>query len=262
MSLTAKSTLVFCATGHLGRAAAAALHRHGARVQLVARDRQRAAELQRDLGVADAPLVADVRDPEQVDAAIAETHRRQGRIDVVFNGVGPRAAEAGYGQLAADLPLDRFDATLGSIVGGQFVTAAAISRYWRERGQAGTLLLLTSSMSRVKLAGSPALSAASAAVEGLMRSLAGELGPLGGRAICINPTALPETATIRETAELQAARLGVPVEAMMQGMRGGLTGRPPSLAEVGDLIAFAASDAGAILNSHVVDADRGTASVI
>ena len=262
MDLTSKTALVFCATGHLGAAAAAALHRHGARVQLAARDRERATELQRDLGIADAPLLVDVRKPDQVDAAVAETHARHGRVDIALNAVGPRAAAAGYGQLAADLPLDRFDATLELIVGAQFVTAAAVSRYWRAHGTAGTLLFLTSSMSRVKLAGSPALSAASAAVEGLMRSLAGELGPLGGRAICINPAALPETATIRETAELQATRLGLPAEAMMQGMRGGLTGRPPTLAEVGELIAFAASDAGAILNSHVVDVDRGKASVI
>lgn len=258
-----RTCLVFAAGGAISTATARALHRSGVEVALAARNPDALTDLHRELGCSVPVQRVDVLDPMQVDAAFATVQQHLGSVDAVFNGVGPRAADAGYGTTLADLSLDSFTDLHRLVVGGQFVTARAAARHWTSVGQAGTVLTLSSSLSRLKMSGMAGLASASAAIEGLTRAIAAELAPLGGRAICINATAMPETRTINETNALQAKRLGILPAALMAGMQQGyLLGRGPSLEELGDLIAFAASPAGAILNGHVIDADRGATSVL
>ncbi len=257
------SCLVFAAGGAISSAAARALHQSGAKVTLAARNPESVAHLHQELGCVLPVQRVDVLDPDQVTAAINNVQKQFGRVEVIFNGVGPRAVEADYGTAIADLSLDSFTKLHKLVVGGQFVTAQCAARHWQSLGTAGTVISLTSSLSRMKMTGMAGLASASAAIEGLTRAIASELAPLGGRATCINVTALAETRTIAETNALQAKRMGISPEALLAGMKQGyLTGRGPTLAEVGELIAFVASPAGAILNSHIIDADRGTRSVI
>ncbi len=263
MQLHPKTALVFAATGAISQAVARTLAEHGAHVTLVAREPDALRDFANEIGAEVHLTSVDILDPASVDAVFADLHRHRGSVDIVFNGIGPRAADIGSGTLAADLDPTSLDDALRSIVTGQFITAAAAHRLWREHDGAGTVILLSSSLAKLKMGGMSGITAASAAVEGLTRGLAAELAPLGGRAVCVTATALPETRTIHETTALQAARLGIPAEAMAEGMRGGyLLDRGPSLAEVGQLVAFLASDAGAVLNSHIIDADRGATGVL
>lgn len=263
MHLTHHIAVIFCAGGAISQAVARALHGHGATVVLAARRLSTAQALHDQLSLSDLIAEVVVLNEAAVETFLEEVHARYGRLDSVFNGVGPRAADPGYGQLAADLPLATFLDLHRLVVGGQFVTGSAAGRVWRRRETCGTLVLLTSSLSRLKMSGMSGLAAASAAVEGLTRAFAAELGEIGCGAVCVNATALPETRTIQETTALQAARIGSPPEALAQGMaQGSLLKRAPSLPEIGELVAFLLSPAGAVLNSHIVDADCGTTSVI
>ncbi len=263
LDLTHHVALVFCASGTISSAVARAFHAAGATVVLTARRPAEAERLRLELGLADPIYPVDVLDESSVTTVLTEVYRVYGRLDSVFNGVGPRAQQAGYGQLATELTLPAFRSAFDLIVGGQFVTGRAAARVWAASGTTGTLVLLSSSLARLKLAGMSGLAAASAAVEGLTRSFAAELAPLGCRAVCINATALAGTRSILETSALQAARLGVSADMINEGMaRGGLLGRTPTPAQVADLIVFAASEFGIVLNSHVIDADCGTASVL
>ncbi len=244
MLLQNKITHTFAGDGALTPAATAGFQRAGALTTASGRD-------------------VDVLDEAAIDAALRSTWTAHGGLDVVFNGVGPQAFQAGSGPPATVLDPNTFSDTLRLIVVGQFLTARCAARLWQEKGKPGTIIMLTSSLSRLKAPRMTSISTASAAIEGLSRSLAAEFGADGIRVVCVNGTAFSETKTIQDTSRLQAEAVGVPPEAVLQGMRQGYSlGRPPTVAEFGDLVAFLASDHGAILNSHVVDADRGTLNVI
>lgn len=245
MYLSNRIATVFSAQGALATAAADGMERAGATVHRADR------------------AAADVLDEAAIEHFLRRVHAKTGRIDVVFNGVGPRAAAAGTGTTSTALDYSAFTMGMNLIIGGQLLTARTAARLWMEWGQTGTIVLLTSSLSRLKMPNATVISTASAAVEGLARTLAAEYGRHGIRVACVNGTAFPETETIRETAALQARAAGIPAETMLEGMQQGYSlGRGPTLTEFGDLVALLASDSGAILNSHIIDADRGALNVL
>jgi len=90
------------------------------------------------------------------------------------------------------------------------------------------------------------------AIETFSRILAGELGASGIRVICLRPDAIPEalpTSHARKVFNGFAERAGVSIEEMLatRASTGTLLKRFPTLAEVAEFAAFAASDrAGAI----------------
>lgn len=253
MSLANKTAAVFCSTGELSQAAAAGLQRAGATVCLAAR------RAEPNTGIHS----VDVLEEAQIESFLRAIRSEHGSLDVIFNGVGPSANAAGSGLPSTQLSTEQFYQTLQTIVGGQWLTARVAARLWQESGDSGTIVLLTSSLSRLKSPNMTSISVASAAVEGLCRTLAAEYGRYGIRVVCVNGTAFTETETIRETARLQSEAAGIPLEAMLEAMGQGYTlGRGPELNEFGDLVAFLASSKGAILNSHIIDADRGSLHVI
>ena len=67
----------------------------------------------------------------------------------------------------------------------------------------------------------------------------------------------------KETTAANAKTMGVPVEEFRKlTAQKHLLKQAPSLQNIGALAAFMASDEGAILNSHIIDADYGTMAVI
>ncbi|MGH9208041.1 MAG: SDR family oxidoreductase [Acidimicrobiales bacterium] len=86
-----------------------------------------------------------------------------------------------------------------------------------------------------------------AAIEAFCRHLAGELGPLGVRVVCLRPDAIPEAARngshSREVFRLHAERVGMTSEEFWGELKGGtLLCRLPTLAEVANVAAFMGSD--------------------
>lgn len=263
MYLRNKNAAIFSATGELAAAAARGLAREGANVHLSARSPESATILAAEVSPIQSVAQVDVLNEAAIERWLREVREQNGSLDLVFNGVGPSAEEAGSGSHSTDLDYDAFNSGVSLIVGGQFLTARVAARLWREWGESGTIIFLTSSLSRIKAPNMTTISVASAAVEGLTRTLSAEYGRDGIRVVCVNGTAFPETETIQETTRLQAQAAGVPPEVIAQGMAAGYTlGRGPNLQEFGNLVAFLATDAGAILNSHIIDADRGALSVI
>lgn len=81
--------------------------------------------------------------------------------------------------------------------------------------------------------------------------------------ICLNPSALHDIRTIRDTNQANAQNLGIPAKLMAKQMRqSSLLSKSPITRDIGTLAAFLLSDGGAILNSHIIDADFGVANVI
>ncbi len=82
--LSGASVLLAGATGGLGRALGAELHRRGASLTLVARDAVRLDALQ----LAGARVALDLRSPEACAAAVSAAVDQCGRLDIVVNAVG------------------------------------------------------------------------------------------------------------------------------------------------------------------------------
>lgn len=266
MILQNKTAVVFAAGGAIAGAVARAFAAKGAKVYVTARTLAAAetlsAAINSDGGIAEA-LQADALNEKDIDAVFSKVAADNGKIDIVFNGIGIRPDESQYGTPSTMLTYDNFLKPLTTIVGSQFLTSRAAAKYMAQTSSQGTILTLTSSLSRSKIPFMAGVTAASTGVEGLTRCLAAEFGMLGIKVICINPTGLGETRTIQETTAANAATIGIPVEAFAAELsKGYLLNKTPSLQDVGNMAAFLASDEGAVLNSHIVDVDFGYRSVI
>jgi len=266
MNLNNKVAVVFAANGAIASEVAKALAQHGAEVFLSGRNLDRlqllADEINKNGGYAKAYTV-DALDESQIDSFITEIVAEKYRLDVVFNGIGLRAAELDYGTPSTQLSFDKFMMALQTNLGSQFLTSRLAARHMMASGSRGTIITLTASLSRIKAPLMAGITAACAGIEGLTRSLAAEYGRSGIKVICLNPTALTDTRTIKETNELNAKAAGMQSEALLEQMKSNyLLGKSPETRDIGELAAFLASDTGALLNSHVIDADFGTFNVI
>lgn len=249
MLLQDRIAIVYGAAGSVGGATARAFARDGAHVVLTGRTRDPldvvAAEIHTAGGHAEVAVV-DALDPEAVDAHAGAVVAEHGRIDISINATSLRGDLQGT-------PLRRMtpeDFLLPALTGlrSQFCTTTAAAR---RMADAGSGVILTLSTSAAALAGrdrrfhaTGGFGVACAAIEELTRSLAGELGPYGVRVVCLRPDALPETWGERTE----------PVRAAERFMTDGTAlGRMPTLQQVADAAAFAASDragaiTGAVLN--------------
>ncbi len=264
--LNNKVAVVFAASGAIAGSVAQAFALAGAKVYVTGKDPavvgKLADEIIQNGGWATA-LRADALSEADIDAVFEQVVAEQGKVDIVFNGIGIRPSQSQYGTPATVISYENFLKPITTIVGSQFLTSRAAAKYMVATKSAGTILTLTSSLSRSKIPFMAGVTAASTGIEGLTRSLAAEFGMVGIKVICINPTGMGETRTIQETAAANAATIGIPVEAFAQELgKGYLLGKTPSLNDVAKVATFLVSDAGAALNSHVIDVDFGYKSVI
>lgn len=194
---TGKVALITGAAHGQGRAAALALAREGARIAAVdvARplpypgyalgsrdDLASLAEACRALGVECLTFAADVRDDAAVAAAVAETVRRFGRIDILFNNAGICA----YG-LAHELTEEAWDAMLDINLKGSWLVARRVIPVMIAQGSG--VILNNSSVAGLRGMGRLSHYAASKwGLTGLTKSWAIELAPHGIRVNSLHPT--------------------------------------------------------------------------
>lgn len=172
-------------TGGIARA----LSEAGARVAITSRKRENL-ELMRDLieknGGECFAIPADVRDYAAVEAAISETVKTFGKIDVVVNG-----AAGNFLCNAGELSANGFGTVIDIDAKGTFnVCRAAFEELKKTRGQIlniSATLHLTATPMQIHV------SAAKAAVDAMTRNLAVEWGRFGIRANGIAPGPIEDT---------------------------------------------------------------------
>lgn len=180
LGLEGKVVVVTGATGGIGRALVAAFAGQGARVVLVDREADRAAEVAAELGGTLA-LGCDIGQPEAVAEAAARVAAELGGADVLVNN----AAILRPGALAT-LPVADWDAMLRVNLTGYLVAAQEFGRAMVEKG-AGALIHIASIAGTQPQPASGAYSASKAATLMLSRQLAQEWGPKGVRSNCVSP---------------------------------------------------------------------------
>ena len=87
-TIAGKVIVITGASSGIGRAAAVALGREGAKLVVVARREDRLKQLQQEINGDTLVLPFDLRDPQQVAQMIEQTMNRYGRIDVLINNAG------------------------------------------------------------------------------------------------------------------------------------------------------------------------------
>jgi len=261
-----KVAVVFAANGAIASEVAKAYAENEAEVFASGRNLKSIEELAVTLRTKGATVHAhqvDAMDEEAIDEYLQTVFAKAGKVDVVFNGIGLRAADLQFGTPSTELPYHLFMKALDVSLGSQFLTARIAARHMMQASKPGTIIMLSASLSRIKTPFMAGITAACAGIEGLTRSLAAEYGQAGIRVVCLNSTALGETRTIRETTELNARQIGIPAEVMAQQMQQGyLLGKFPTTHDIGRLAVFLGTETGALLNSHVIDADFGAHNVI
>jgi 3-oxoacyl-[acyl-carrier protein] reductase len=183
-SLAGKVALVTGGSRGIGAAIARRLAGEGAAVAITyASARQKADEVVRDIEAADGRAMAiraDSADPAAVRNAVARTAQAFGRLDVLVNNAG----------IAAIAPLDEFsledfDRLVAVNVRGVFVASQEAARHMGEGGRIITIGSVNAD--RMPFAGGSVYAMTKAAVAGLTRGLARDLGARGITANNVQP---------------------------------------------------------------------------
>jgi 3-oxoacyl-[acyl-carrier protein] reductase len=258
-----KHAVVFGAGGSIGAAVAKEFAVEGARLFLAGRTKSNVDDVAKQIvatgGHANAEVV-DALDDAAVNGYIDSIVKRTGRIDIVFNAVGPLVSEYGNGKNAEDLAIEEFMAPLMTIVKSQFITARAAARHMVKQ-HSGVIIFLTGSPARGHVEGATAIGAAFGAIESLSENLAVEVSPLGVRVVCLRTTANTDSRTIQQTLDALAAKMNVTKDQMIARMANlNFLKTPASISDTAKTAAFLGSDRARMMTGTVVNSTAGAAA--
>ena len=181
-----KRVLVTGASSGLGAHFARLLARNGAAIVIAARRKDKLAALAQELGELGASgvteLALDVADIASVRQAFEEIATSGADLDVVVNNAGI----SGDG-LAIDLPIEEFDAVVGTNLRGVWMVATEAARRWKLAQRGGAIINIASIQAERVAPGLAAYSASKAAVVQLTKSLALEWARFGIRVNALEP---------------------------------------------------------------------------
>ena len=241
MLLKGKAAVIYGGGGSIGGAVARAFSREGAKLFLAGRTRARLEKVARDISGAEIAEV-DALDEKQVERHADAVAAKAGRIDIALNAIGIVHVQ---GTPFAELTLEDYAHPIAAYTRTNFITARAVARHMVKNGS-GVILTLSTPGSRMAGVGFLGYGVTCGAIETFSRILAGELGASGVRVICLRPDAIPQalpTSHARQVFQGFAERAGISIEEMLQHAAGRtLLKRFPTLAEVAEYAAFAASD--------------------
>ena len=227
-------------TGGVARAFAEA----GASVALVSRKMEHlepAAQLINENGGKAIAVAADVRQPAEVEAAIAKTIEAFGKIDIVVNG-----AAGNFLCKAEELSPNGFGTVVDIDLKGTFnVSRAAFAQLKEHRGQ---ILNISATLHYLGTPMQLHVSAAKAGVDALTRNLAVEWGRYGIRVNAIAPGPIEDTEGMQRL---------VPEPVRERLKKNVPLGRFGKIADIEKAALFICSDAGSFINGEVLVVDGG-----
>lgn len=185
--------------------------------------------------------VANVVDPEQVEAAVKEAFDAFGSIDILVNNAGVIRDNLFFKMTDSD-----WQTVMDVHLKGSFNAARAVQKYMVQN-KYGRIISI-SSTSALGNRGQANYAAAKAGLQGFTKTLAIELGKFGITANSVAPGFI-ETEMTKET----AARIGIPfetlIEASVSQIPAGRTGKPVDIANA---VAFFADEKSSFVNGQVL----------
>jgi 3-oxoacyl-[acyl-carrier protein] reductase len=244
--LTGKNAIIYGGGGRIGSAVATAFAEEGARVFLAGRTRSRLEEVASRIRAAGGS--AEVAEVDALDERAVDDHAAavaaQGGLDVSFNLIAHGDVQ---GTPLIDMSVADYERPVRTAVRTQFLTARAAARHMVKRGS-GVILLFGGAGEPVREFSVGGLQVAFHALEAMRRQLAAELGRHGIRAVTLRTGGIPET--------LPAGFEGR--EAIEENIAGKtMLGRAATLADVGAVAAFVASDRARTMTASTVNLSCG-----
>jgi 3-oxoacyl-[acyl-carrier protein] reductase len=258
MLLEDKNAVIYGGGGAIGGAVARDFAREGAKVFLAGRTLARveavAEEISAAGGTAEAARV-DALDEQAVEEHVDAVAEKAGGIDVLFNAIGMEDVQ---GKPLLDMPLEDFAHPVIVATRTQFLTARAVARRMVGQGS-GVILTITAGPARKAVSNVGGFDAACAAIEGLWRTFAAELGPYSIRLVVVTSAGSPDTPDVQEMLKLHAKAAGTSLEEYLADVGSGtLLGRLPTLAEVADVATSMASDRASAMTGTIANVTCGS----
>lgn len=240
IDLTGKNALVTGSTRGIGRAIAESLAGAGARVAVVGRDRDRAAEVAAAIGNGALGFACDVSDLAQIAALIDDAEAAFGDIDILVNNAGLTRDN-----ILLRLKDDDWDSVIDANLRGAFATTRAAVRGMMKR-RWGRIINIASVVGIVGNKGQSNYAASKAGLIGLTKSVAKEFASRGILANVVAPgfietdmtAAMTPDARLALSAQIPLARLGTP-------------------SDVASLVTYLASDHASYITGQVLVVDGG-----
>ena len=254
--LDGKVTVITGGSGVIGVAAAKLFVNEGSKVLLVDLDEAGLEKAVADIGSDQVSYaVADVSQPEQVEAYVKTAVERYGGIDAFLNNAGIE----GVVTPVTEYPVDVFDKVLSVNVRGVWLGLKYVIPVMAEKG-AGSIIISSSVAGVTGSAGVSAYTCSKHAVIGIMRTVALECAPLNIRVNTINPSPVESRmmrslesgfGVMADAAEPDVDH-GDPKDLIMESMPMGRYATPE---EVANLMLFLASDESSFCNGSVYMVD-------
>ena len=248
MLLDGKNAIIYGGAGAIGSAVARAFAREGARVFLAGRTQATLDAVAGDIraagGRADTATL-DALDEAQVGAHADAVAAEAGSIDVAMNVITHNDVQ---GTPLVDMQVDDFLSPVVTALRTNFLTSRAVARHMMRRN-GGVILMFGGDGDPVREFNLGGLQVAFGAMEDLRRALASELGGHGIRVVSLQTAGIPES--------IGPGFEGA--EAITQAIVGKtMLGRAATLADVGDVAAFAASDRARTITASALNITCGT----
>jgi NAD(P)-dependent dehydrogenase (short-subunit alcohol dehydrogenase family) len=230
----------------IGRAAAVAFAKKGAKVVVAGRRDEAGTALANELRAlgSEAEFInADVRKEDDVRALVDKTVARFGRLDVAVNNAGTE----GHGGVITEQTAESYAATFDTNVLGVILSMKHEVRVMKEQGS-GSIVNISSTYGHEGAPGASVYVGSKHAVEGITKSVALEVVRSGIRVNAVAPGPVDTGMLTRftGTSENKAALVTTVPMARL--------GRPE---EQGRAIVFLASDEASFITGHILNVDGG-----
>jgi 3-oxoacyl-[acyl-carrier protein] reductase len=244
MLLENKVAVIYGAGGSIGGAVARAFAREGARVFLAGRTKaklDKAADEIRSNGGAVETKALDALDEQAVDQYVDDVVQQAGRLDISFNVIGYSDVQ----KPLLEISVEDFLQPITNAMRTQFLTTRAAARHMVRSGS-GVILHFGGGGPHTQ-PGLGGFKVALDAIEGLRRQWAVELGSQGIRVVTLKTGGIPESIPDPKEREYIVANL----------LPGTLLNQTATLADVGNVAAFVASDQARTMTSTEVNISCG-----
>ncbi|MGG1638997.1 SDR family NAD(P)-dependent oxidoreductase [Paenibacillus sp. NRS-1760] len=246
-----KVAIVTGAAGGIGKGVVEILLREGCRVAMLDCNEEAGHAALQELTASGAEVIfirTDVSKESEIHEAVQQTISRLGNVDILVNNVGTH-----YYKPVEQIPSEEFDRVLRTDLKGQFLLIQQVLPHMK-RNQSGSIINIASVHAQVTLPGFSSYAAIKGGIAAMSRSLALELAPFGIRINCVLPgltrnvgmdrylRAIPPDE--RKTKEAEMTR-NIPL------------GRMAEPAEIGELVAFLASEKSSYMTGSSIVIDGG-----